>query len=263
MDRIRSQRHLEFTARASVVRSSCLGITVLFLSLAASSHAQECPPPGATCPRNGTPVAVDFESFAAGTSVEGLGAVYPDLAITTFAGASPACTVGSAQVIEAGNPTPGAYGTASGSNDCLTGTKGFGDVGGCALDYRFTFSPGTTVSCFSIHMLDFGDFFPYGGTTHNVTLQAFAGTTLVDTDALLVSGGVQLVGGDACTAAPGDPGNHVFRVTGAGITRVLLTFDESPDPNVGFDDLQFCKDGEAVAVSRLAWSRVKSVYRLP
>ena len=262
MDRIRSFKHRNSTANAFALLASLGAAFIGATALAGAAHAQDCPPPGATCPRGGTHVAIGFESFVAGASVGGLGAVHPDLAIATSAGLAPACTPGSAHIIESGNAAFTSYGTGtSTANGCLTGTKGFGDDAGCTLNYEFTFSAGTTVSCFSIRMLDFGDLFPYGVLNHNVLLQAYAGTTLVDTDALLVVGGVQLASGDACTAQVGDPGNHVFRVVAPGITRVTLTFDESPDPNVGFDDIQFCKDGTPVPVTPEAWGLIKSLYR--
>jgi hypothetical protein len=259
--RIRSFKQHDCTAKAFALLAA-VAVFCGSLALTATARAQDCPPPGATCPRSGTHVGIDFEAFTAGTPVEGLGAVHPDLAITSSAGLAPACVPGSAHIIENGNGAFASYGTGTSTpNGCLSGAKGFGDNTGCSLDYEFTFSAGTTVSCFSIRMVDFGDLFPYGVLNHNVSLDAYAGATLVDTDAMLVVGPVQLLSGDACTAQAGDPGNHVFRVTGIGITRVTLTFDASPDPNVGFDDIQFCKDGLPVPVTPEAWGLVKSLYR--
>jgi hypothetical protein len=74
---------------------------------------------------------------------------------------------------------------------------------------------------------------------------------------------VQLVSGDACSAQAGDPGNALLRVAAPGITRVTLVFDEVTDPNVGFDDIQFCKNLGAVATTPVVWGRLKSLYATP
>lgn len=228
--------------------------------LPAAAAAQTCPAPGADC-TTGQLQLVDFESLPAGASVEGLGAVHPNLAIASMVSVSVPCAVGSARVIEESNTFPySAYGTPSGDNQCLDGIHGFADDHDCILDYEFTFSPGTTVSCFSIRMFDYGDYFPHGGTTHNVRLRAYAGVTPVDQDILTVVGNVS-PNGDACTAGVNDPGARTFTVTGAGITRVTLTFDEYADPNVGFDSIQFCRVRDAVPVATPNWGRVKTLYR--
>ena len=239
-------------------RSAAAAVFVTLFAPAAFAGGTACPPPGATCTA-GTLQSIDFESLPAGTPVEGLGAVHPDLAITSLPSLSPSCTPGTARVIEEFNSAFASYGGATGANECLDGTHGFGDATGCALDYEFTFAPGVTVACFSIRMLDFGDLLPYGGLTHAVTLSAFAGVTLVDQDILTLTAPQAVPTGDACNA--GDPGNHLFVVSGTGITRVTLSFDASPDPNVGFDSIQFCRVRESVPVAGRAWGRVKSLYR--
>jgi len=262
MPRLGLQSHR--SCLTSVPKFVWVMLLVLQSGLASVVRAQECPPPGAVCPRGGTKMVIDFESFVTGTSVEGLGAVHPDLAIGSAAGITTACPVGTAAVIEEGNNFPFvSYSTGTFPNGCLNGIKGFGDNAGCALDYTFTFSSGTTVSCFSIRIVDFGDLLPYGGTTHVVTLQAYAGVTPVDVATLTMVGGVDLVTGDACTSQAGDPGNTLLRVAGSGIDRVTLTFDASPDPNVGFDDIQFCKDGLPVSVAPAHWGSVKTLYDQP
>jgi hypothetical protein len=265
MYRQRSLSHRDPTARALVSWTSFAAATVAAacVALAPAARAQECPPPGASCPAGGTAIAVDFEALVPGTPVEGLGTVHPDLAIATQTGLAPACTPGTSRAIQELDNLFPSYGSDPGTNACLNGFRGFGDDVMCTLNYEFTFSAGTTVSCFSLLMLDFGDLFPYGVANHNVVMNAYAGAALVDTDVLAMVGPVQLVTGDACDAQDGNPGRYRFRVAAPGITRVTLTFDESPDPNVGFDDLQFCKDGMPVGVSAAAWSRVKSLYRMP
>ena len=237
-----------------------LATAALGLSFASVSFAQ-CVP--AAC--SGLHAFLNFESLAPGTSVEGLGAVHPDLNITSVAWPfAPSCTTGTAAAIEEGVATPfAAYGTAGSTpNGCLTGIRGFGDEQGCVLDYDFTFAPGVTVNCFSIRMLDYGDLQPFGGATHTVTLTAYDATNaVVATDQLVMTGGVDLVTGDACTAQAGDPGNKLFTVTGSGIVKVTLRFDEFPDPNVGFDDISFCETGEPTPTARKSWGDVKTLYR--
>lgn len=226
-----------------------------------SNAAAQCSP--AAC--IGTHAYLSFEALTPGTLVEGLGAVHPDLAITSVAWPfGPTCPLGSAAAIEEGVSVPfAAYGTAgSFANGCLNGIRGFGDSQGCVLDYDFTFAPGVTVSCFSIRMLDYGDLFPFGGTTHSVTLTAFdASSAVVDTDVLTMLGGVDLVTGDACTSQASDPGNRLFTVTGTGIVRVALTFDAFPDPNCGFDDISFCEESAPTSAGKRTWGSLKGGYR--
>ena len=226
-------------------------------AIAPRHAAAQCSP--ATC--TGRSVFLGFEALTPGTSVEGLGAVDPDLKIKSVAWPfGPACTVGSAAAIEEGVVVPfAAYGTAgSYPNGCLDGIRGFGDPQGCVLDYDFTFAPGVTVSCFSIRMLDFGDLFPFGGTTHTVTVTGFdASNVQVSQDVLTMTGGVDLVAGDACTAQAGDPGNRLFTVSGSGIVRVTLRFDASPDPNCGFDDISFCEERTATPAHRRTWGSLR------
>ena len=238
--------------------------SLLFLALGALLPAQakaQCVPAACT----GKHAFLDFEAFSPGTTVEGLGAVHPDLNIATVAWPfSPSCTVGVAAAIEEGVVTPfAAYGTAGAfPNGCLDGIRGYGDPQGCVLDYDFTFAPGVTVSCFSVRMLDYGDLFPFGGTTHTVTVTGYnPANVLVSQDVLTMLGGVDLVAGDACTAQASDPGNRLFTVTGSGIVRVTLRFDAFPDPNCGYDDISFCEEGVATGVVRHSWGRLKTHYR--
>ncbi len=246
-----------------ILRRSIL-TTVLFLLTTAGTSSRafaQCPP--AAC--SGTHAFIDFESLTPGTTVEGLGAVHPDLRIASVAWPfGPSCTVGSAAAIEEGVATPfAAYGTAGAfPNGCLDGIRGFGDTQGCVLDYDYTFAPGVTVSCFSIRMLDYGDLFPFGGTTHTVTLTGYdASSSQVSQDVLTMLGPVNLVSGDACTAQASDPGNHLFTVSGAGIVRVTLRFDAFPDPNVGYDDISFCEESRVTPTERRAWGELKVRYR--
>ncbi len=236
---------------------ACLMVAQIFPARASA----QCSP--AACA--GSHVFLGFESLTPGTTVEGLGAVHPDLNIASVAWPfGPTCTPGVAAAIEEGVVVPfAAYGTAgSFPNGCLDGIRGYGDPQGCVLDYDFTFAPGVTVSCFSMRMLDYGDLFPFGGTTHTVTMEAYnASNVLVATDVLTMLGPVNLVSGDACTAQATDPGNHLFTVTGPAITRVTLRFDAFPDPNCGFDDISFCEATLPTPTRYRSWGALKSHYR--
>ncbi len=248
--------------RYNLARSLMFVVACLIASPSSPGRAlAQCLP--AVC--SGSHVFLDFESLTPGTSVEGLGAVHPDLKIVSVAWPfGPTCTLGPAAAIEEGVATPfAAYGTAgSFPNGCLDGIRGFGDPQGCVLDYNYTFAPGVTVSCFSIRMLDYGDLFPFGGATHTVTLAAYnASNTLVSQDVLTMLGPVNLVSGDACTAQASDPGNRLFTVTGTGIVRVTLRFDAFPDPNVGFDDISFCELTQPTSELRHSWGELKTHYR--
>jgi hypothetical protein len=224
------------------------------------ASAQSCTP--ASCASEFH--VVDFEAQSPGTSVEGLGAVDPLLDIASVAWPfGPTCTPGSAKVIAAGNPFPySAYSTnASIVNGCLGGSHGFADDAECVLDYDFTFVSGISVTCFSIRMLDYGDYFPLGGATHQVTLTGYDATNaIVDQDVLSTSGGVQLGAGDACTSQAGEPGDVRLTVAGSGIVRVTLRFDAAPDPNIGFDEIAFCAVG-VTGARPASWGRIKTLYR--
>ena len=251
--------------RFTGIRPAAAILTVsaaLILGVSGIATAKVCTP--AACGA-GLHKYIDFESLAPGATVEGPGAVHPDLTITSVAWPfSPSCIPGGAEVVQSGNPFPFAgYGAGANiPNGCLNGTKGFADSAGCVLDYNFTFKPGLTVSCFSVRLLDYGDLFPYGGTTHQVLLTAYdASNTIVDQAQLLMIGGVNLVTGDACTSQAGDPGNFILGVGGTGIVKVSLTYDASPDPNVGYDDIAFCEELGTTGAARTNWGMVRRLYR--
>lgn len=240
--------------------AALLGLVAL-AALPSAAGAQACAP--AACAD--THHYVGFEGLAAGASVEGPGAVDPALTITSvpWGAGVPSCPIGSAAVIEEGNAFPfAAYGTPTAiDNGCLTGIHGFADDANCVLDYEFTFSPGHTASCFGIRMLDYGDYFPYGGTNHIVQLAAFdAANALVDQDVFTISGPVDLGGGDACATGPNSSGNHLFVVTGPGIVKVTLRFNAYPDPNIGFDDITFCEAEDPTPAFKASWGKVKASY---
>ena len=247
-------------ARARLVAASSV-VSVLLVLVAADARAQACAPGACAA----TFHHVSFESIAPGTSVEGAGAVDAALTITSlpWAAGSPACATGSAAVIEETNSVPFASYVANPTvtNGCLNGVRGFGDEAECVLDYEFTLAPGRTASCFGIRIFDFGDYYPFGGTHHVVTLSAYdASNTLVDTDVLAAAGAVDLAFGDACSTQPGTSGNFFLSVAAPGIVRVTLTFDEFPDPNVGFDDITFCESEAPTPAVPASWGTVKAAY---
>jgi len=47
--------------------------------------------------------------------------------------------------------------------------------------------------------------------------------------------------GDALGALPGQPGNWNWSVSASGITKITLEFGTGFDPNIGFNNLSFCK----------------------
>ena len=245
-----------------ILAIASIGVAALALATAPSARAQSCTP-GACGPSF---TYFDFESLAPGTSIEGTGALDADLTITSLAWPfGPACTPGTAAVIEEGNPVPfGSYDTAGGTllNGCLNGNRGFGDPGGCVLDYDFVFGNGALALCFGLRILDYGDFFPFGGTNHVVQLTAYdASNTQVDQDLLTMTGPVDLALGDACTTQPGAFGNQILSVSSPlGIKKVTLRFNAFPDPNIGFDDLAYCKLFVLPAGER-SWGQLKSAYR--
>lgn len=239
-----------------------LALVLSAVLLAAPSAAFAACTPGVCA---GAFHGVTFEAFAPGTVVEGLGAVDPDLRITSVAwGFGAGCPLGTTRVIEEGNAIPfGSYSTGVGvNNGCLDGVRGMGHPANCVLDYDFTFAPGVTVGCFSIKLFDFGDYYPYGGAVHNATLTAFnASNAIVGVGTLTGGAAVDSTSGDACLSQAGLPGNFTFSLSGTGITRVELRFGPSPDPNIGFDSIAFCETSAAVDVRRRTWGTLKTYER--
>ena len=205
-----------------------------------------CPPP--PCDSE----VIDFGSLTAGDSVEGIGAVNPFLNIST--------SNGQAEVIASrtGDTAYTAPTRAPIINGCLGNPGGFDADGGSVPgkgfsdsaknhDYTFTFAPGVEVSQFSLLMLDFGDLNPHGEDEHEVNLTAYDSQgAVVDKDKLSYSSsagtyGDLLITGDACTAQPGEPGNFKFDLQGSGIVKVVLSIPKGIDPNIGFDNLAFCR----------------------
>jgi hypothetical protein len=202
-------------------------------------------PPGTCQP---TVVVADFSQIAPGGSVEAVGAAAPNLKIDAL-GTAVKIAEGVAPVTFGSKRDTGT----SISNWGLPAGGGFSDaitqVAVQAPYYTFTFA-GISVSNFSLHMLDFGDYNPTLDTAHLVTLTAYDGNGAVVTQqeltyATLVGSpyfsntyGNLLATGDAF-ASPGQPGNWTWNVSGSGIVQVVLDFGPGFDPNIGFGTLTF------------------------
>lgn len=193
-------------------------------------------------PITGNEVCIDLAATALGLSpgdsIEGVGILLPYLTISSL---------GNVVVLADGDDTAVTYGAPNGAtsreNGCIGTIKsdyGFGDLDR-NHDYTFTFTSGVTVNSFSLRMLDFGDFFKYGGTNHAIKMTAYdtANNIVGTADQLTVTGGRDLTTGDACTASEGQPGNYVFEVDGPGIVKVEIEPVASIDPNIGFNDICF------------------------
>jgi hypothetical protein len=230
------------------------------------------PTPTATTPPSVCPPAVIFANFsnvAVRESVEGLGKVAPYLNIDAKGTA-----VKVAQTID-----PLIYFAPNGTgniNGGLVADGGFSDeTSKNNLQphlYTFTFAPGVSVTNFSLHMLDFGDWNYQRTSEHLVTMTAYdaSGQEVLGakevlsytTPALEVPRTSSLYGdlyftGDAVTAPPGQPGNWIWNVSGSGIVRVVLEFGVGYDPNIAFDQLSFTT--ECASCQSLVAGNVSSV----
>ena len=191
----------------------------------------------------------DFSQVAVGGSVEGLGAVAPNLKIDAVGTAVKILPATEFFAYRAPN------GAAAVSNDGVAAGGGFSDIATATAHqahlYTFTF-PGISVSNFSLHMLDYGDLNTSLDTFHDVIMTAYdANGVIVDQHELsFTSPGVisptssDLYGnlhltGDAITASPGQPGNWTWNVSGTGIVEAVLEFGRGFDPYIGFDTLSF------------------------
>jgi len=194
---------------------------------------------------------VYFCALEPGTSVEGLGTVHEDLNIQ-----APGDVVKVAEGV-----APAVYGAPNGPGSIWNGGMdpncgGFSDITAqsnqVAHDYTFTFANGVSVSEFSLHMLDFGDWNPSKSRSHVATMTAYdADDNVVDEMTLEYNSDGQgnprwsdnygdlWFSGDAVSASEGQPGNWTWTVSGTGIVRVELDFGAGYDPNIAFDSLCF------------------------
>ena len=182
----------------------------------------------------------DFNTIGAGNTVEGLGAVHPDLNIDAPGTA----------VAVADGAAPTAY---LAPNDLGYINEGLGSNGGfydTALEheYSFSFAPGLSVDLFNLRMRDFGDWNGVNATWHQISLIAYnANDEIVDTSVLEYTTddqqrptssqfGSLYISGDAVTAEEEQPGNYTFTVEGTAITRIELRFDNDVVPGTPSDD---------------------------
>jgi len=191
---------------------------------------------------------------AGGQSVEGLGVVAPGLNIDAKGMA--------VSLREATEPV--AFGSPN-ENPVIQGglaaTGGFSDMTTKTAQqahlYTFTFAPGTSVSNFSLHMLDYGDWNTSLSTAHYVSMTAYnANGFVVAKQELSFTSppdiaprssdlyGDLWLSGDSTSAQPGQPGNWTWNVSGAGIVRVVLEFGAGYDPNIALDTLTFTPECE-------------------
>ena len=141
------------------MKSTAIALVSLLLFLSIPTHLKTV-----SAEASSQEVCVDFGSKAAGDSVNGLGAVHPRLYISS---------TNNARVVKEG-ADPIAYGgnllgINNVPNACIGPGAGFADLGAAAgnfsvdsrlHDYVFTFAPGTSVSEFSLRIVDHGDFNP-------------------------------------------------------------------------------------------------------
>jgi len=187
-----------------------------------------------------TQVDIDFESLTAGDSVEGLGALHPDLEIQ-----SPV-SYDTEVVKEGAVGFPGtAYNTSGGGNNgCLDGLQGMGPSNfdgtynnlaeaaeRVSLDFSFN---GKTVNAFSIETYDYGDFNPFNGNPMTLEMNAYDdGNNLIAQDIFEISNIASKY--DGCAT----DGVQTLQVSQPGISRVEIRATSGPDPGVGFDNLSF------------------------
>ncbi len=206
---------------------------------------QPTPPPNNVC-------ANFIDGITPGTNVEGLGAIVPELNISTEGGY--AVSLAEGELPRAYNaPNENVNRIINGGVDQILG--GFSDVNKNHV-YNFSFAPDVSVDYFAIQMLDYGDYNPSLAIRHETILSAYddAGN-LVDSDTLVFtsdgtilprngSAGDLWFTADGLSSAPGQPGNYTFAVSGSNITRVELRFvsnlgEGATDPNFALSVLCF------------------------
>jgi hypothetical protein len=192
-------------------------------------------------------VTADLSGIAVGASIEGMGKVVPNLNIDAKGTAVRIATGLTPNLYFAPNVGGVANGeliVGGGFSDYITKTAGQ------AHKYTFTFAAGTSVSNFSLHMLDFGDLNPTLSASHYVSMTAYnAADTEVAKQELSYTSSAERnphtsnlygdlsISGDAASGLPGQPGNWTWNVSGIGIVKVVLEFGVGFDPNIGFDGL--------------------------
>jgi hypothetical protein len=206
---------------------------------------------------------------SSGTSIVGSGKVHPKLVVETSGGNDVVA------LRSGGNPVAFGGGDQNVVNSCLSPDGGFADVGSGDYSfatkkhaYAFTFVSGATASQFSVRMVDWGDYLPYGACPGGVcrfTLTAWdAQNRSIATDSIAFSStstakigrpsdefGSLANSGDACDASAGQPGHYIFRVSGSGIAKVTLAAADRAalDPHIAFDGLCFTLEKTTIDVT--------------
>jgi hypothetical protein len=215
----------------------------------------------------------------AGQSVVGQGVVHPLLNIETSGGND----VFALRELVA--PVAFGGGAQNFANYCLGPDGGFADLGNTTFHYttknhQYAFAFTSSISEFTIRMVDWGDFLPYGGNvdqTYAVTMTAYnAANDVVDTDTVQFTSsstatsnrpsnefGPLGTSGDACLATAGQPGNYTFHVQGSGIVRVTLSPRDRPstDPNIAFSNLGFTIEALPVQIDVKPGDSINSLNR--
>lgn len=219
-----------------------------------------------------TPINLDLAAMPSGTSVVGPGAVHPLLTIESSGGNDVLAIHENENPVAFGGTFIDPQGNWWNIGNLGIGSGGFADVGSGNFTFetkqhQYVFTFATEIQRFSVRMVDWSDFMPYGGNadkTYAMKMVAYnAALDVVDTDQIQFSStGVGLtrtspefgdsrLSGDAVLAAPGQPGNFTFKVAGPGITRVELRPKDraSMDPHMALAELSFevtDSDGDGV-----------------
>ena len=217
----------------------------------------------------------------AGQSVVGQGVVHPLLNIETSGGNDVVA------LREETSPVAYGGGAQNIANECLGPDGGFADLGNTTFQYetrnhQYAFAFTKPISEFTIRMVDWGDFLPYGGNadqTYAMTVTAYnAANEVVDTDTIQFTSdstavrnrpsnefGPLNIAGDACLSAPGDPGNYTFHVQGSGIVRVTLAprDRQSTDPFIALSNLGFTVEALPVQIDVKPGDSINSLNRKP
>jgi hypothetical protein len=142
-------------------------------------------------------------------------------------------------------------------NGCLPATGAFSDGQLERFsDYTITFDD--PIKYFSLRMYDYGDWNYYQKYDHTVRMVAYdSGNNPIDesvldfdtTDIVKTNGhslefGAMAQAGDACDAEGGEPGNWTFEVSGSGIMKVKLFFEEGTDPAMALGLMKYELDDQ-------------------
>jgi hypothetical protein len=194
---------------------------------------------------------VTMKPIAPGVSIEGQNVIYDYLTVNTSSGNGRAYAEGSEPVMFTA-PNDGnvvAQGCAGGGYAIADATAA-PELRAHDFEFRFDQFASLTVDSFRLRMLDYGDHNPAGATQHSVSLVAYdAAGVEIDRDTLSYTStadtlprdgngapGDLYYTGDACSAAPGQPGNYTFVLQAAGIVRVALEFTHNGDPSYAVSD---------------------------